>query len=237
MGFGYVFHIIFFIFGDGTTSVLVLIEVEVSFTTTSTWLPCNTTPSVLLGLLGSQQPEDQLPVQCILTVSPNHCRNWIKTHAWHWTKNDVCSYHHCFSQYSLPSCLNSSFTWGYLTWFPRWPVWKKTKLNQLPRACWHHAYSCAMCGFWYPKVMVLILFRPRIGNHINSHTTMAPRSHRCRSTASRGRVTVSSTSTNKGSYCKCFLARGKIPLAISPWGKAWFGTHTRALSLSLYIYI
>jgi hypothetical protein len=73
-----------------------LFEVEVSFATPSTWLPCNMTPSVLLGLLGSQQPEDQLPVQCILMVSPNHCRNWIKTHACHWTKNDVCSYHHCF---------------------------------------------------------------------------------------------------------------------------------------------
>lgn len=66
---------------------------------------------------------------------------------------------------------------------------------------------------------------------------MAPRSHRCRSTASRGRVTVSSTSTNKGSYCKCFLARGKIPLAISPRGKACFYTHTRSLSLYIYISI
>jgi hypothetical protein len=139
-----------------------------------------------------------------------------------------------FCQYSLPSCLNSSFTWGYQTWFPRWPVWKKkTKLNQLPRACWHHAYSCAMCGFWYPKVMVLILFRPRIGNHI----TVIQQWHHVH-TGAGWRHPVAESQFHPPAPTKDRIASAswqevRYHWQYPPAGRSGL-VHTRALSLSLH---
>ena len=110
---------------------------------------------------------------------------------------------------------------------------KKSKLNQLPRACWHHAYSCAMCGFWYPKVMVLILFRPRIGNHI----TVIQQWHHVH-TGAGWRHPVAESQFHPPAPTKDRIASAswqevRYHWQYPPAGRSGL-VHTRALSLSLF---